>query len=1016
MRDQVKRGVSRHVTDEEMRQDRATGKKMWFLPHFAVTKDSTTTPVRVVYDGKSRFQGHALNDYLMKGENVNSNLFEVALRFRENEVGVIADISKMYQAIKIKPDDARFHRYVFRESPSHPLQVFELSTVTFGDKPSPTAAILTLRHVVEEHAPRDEGLKDVVVHQFYMDDLNESVSDVQQALELKSKLTKTLEKGKFNLRKWQSNKREVCDETEDMKSATVLGTKWNLEKDTLSVKEVKPIKGIPTKRSILKQTASYYDVFGVLTGILVRPKILLQKLWQLNLDWDTPIDSQKELCATLDAINKDLEEVVDVEIPRCLIPEEFKGTRPLPEVSLHGLSDASEDAMGMGVWLRWSHLEGTGAELSFVCARARLTPLKQSSMPRKELQAILLLSRLMCTIRDALRINIAYWKIWTDSMTAISWLRGQSKSFRAYVAYRVGEITTRFDPISDVAYVPSAQNAIDLVSRGGTASEMKRVIDGPEFLKLSPSMWPKTPENIPTDPKDKEKKKFHVRNAKTYALGVKMEDKTKPILDATKYSNWTKLKMVTARVLSVRELPKSQWLKQLMIQIAQWPSHKFIREAERYWIRQAQKDINFHDPNILKLDPFLDEDGVYRVGGRLDRAPLSYDLRHPYLLPKKCHISYLLVRDSHVHAVHGGYLRTATEVRKKFWIIGDISLARHVVRNCVTCKRYKGKPVQQRMADLPSFRVTPCAPPFKTTLVDYLGPINVKLNRNTTTKGYCALFTCAVTRAVHLTVVQDLSTQSFLQALERFVSIRGAPATMISDNATCFRGADNKINELNLKLDKKQIRELGLRYQVEWKFGPPGGPHHQGAVECMVQEVKKAMRHLVKADKLTFVEWETVFCQISGLINSRPLTAMSASPLDQPPLTPNHFLIGRGDLSCPDIPCEEYRGDLRKRRELCKTMVDGFWRRWMDCIHKLSPRNKWQRSTENLEEGDIVLVIGDSKARGSWKMAEVVKCYPGQDDLVRIVDVKSTDRTIAKKPVTKLVSLMKRSERDDLGD
>ncbi|XP_041457508.1 uncharacterized protein LOC121409664 [Lytechinus variegatus] len=251
--------------------------------------------------------------------------------------------------------------------------------------------------------------------------------------------------------------------------------------------------------------------------------------------------------------------------------------------------------------------------------------------------------------------------------------------------------------------------------------------------------------------------------------------------------------MVTARVLSVRELPKSQWLKQLMIQIAQWPSHKFIREAERYWIRQAQKDINFHDPNILKLDPFLDEDGVYRVGGRLDRAPLSYDLRHPYLLPKKCHISYLLVRDSHVHAVHGGYLRTATEVRKKFWIIGDISLARHVVRNCVTCKRYKGKPVQQRMADLPSFRVTPCAPPFKTTLVDYLGPINVKLNRNTTTKGYCALFTCAVTRAVHLTVVQDLSTQSFLQALERFVSIRGAPATMISDipnisdYKSCFR-------------------------------------------------------------------------------------------------------------------------------------------------------------------------------------------------------------------------------------
>lgn len=132
---------------------RKAGRKMWFLPHFAVKKDSKTTPVRVVYDGKVRYQGYSLNDYLVKGENINSSLFDVALRFRENEVGVIADISKMFQAIKLRPDDARFHRFVFRERPSYPIEVFELTTVTFGDKPSPTAAIVTLRHVVEEYAP-----------------------------------------------------------------------------------------------------------------------------------------------------------------------------------------------------------------------------------------------------------------------------------------------------------------------------------------------------------------------------------------------------------------------------------------------------------------------------------------------------------------------------------------------------------------------------------------------------------------------------------------------------------------------------------------------------------------------------------------------------------------------------------------------------------------------------------------------------------------------------------------------
>lgn len=130
MRDQLERGVSWQVTQDELQQDRDVGRRMWFLPHFGVVKDSKTTPVRVVYDGKAKFQGRSLNDCLIKGENVNSNLFEVALRFRENEVGMIADISKMFQAIKISPEDARFHRFVFRENPNHPIQVFRGQTLS----------------------------------------------------------------------------------------------------------------------------------------------------------------------------------------------------------------------------------------------------------------------------------------------------------------------------------------------------------------------------------------------------------------------------------------------------------------------------------------------------------------------------------------------------------------------------------------------------------------------------------------------------------------------------------------------------------------------------------------------------------------------------------------------------------------------------------------------------------------------------------------------------------------------
>ena len=1013
MRDQVKRGVSRHVSKAELQKDRSEGRKMWFLPHFAVTKDSKSTPVRVVYDAKARFQGHSLNEYLMKGDNINNDIFDVALRFRENEVGVIADISKMFQAIRIGPDDARFHRFIFREKPSDPIEVYELRTVTFGDKPSPTAAIVTLRHVVEEHAQEDEQLRKVITDQFYMDDLNESVAHVEEARDLKVKLTETLRKGKFAIRKWQSNAKVICDESEDDSSATVLGTKWDLSEDTLKVKEVKPCEDVPTKRNILGQLASYYDVFGILSGILVRPKILLQKLWQLNFDWDTPLERGSTLYTMLDGIYKDLQQIDGVEIPRCLIPMQFKGVRPLPEISLHGACDASEDAMGMAIWLRWAHPEDTCAHLSFVCARARVTPLKQLSIPRKELQALLLLSRLMLTVKNALRFQISYSRIWTDSMTAINWLRGQSKAFRSYVAYRVGEITTEFDPHKDISYVPSTQNPADIISRGGTTADMQRVIQGPEFLKKPPHCWPETPVNIPDRPNDEERKKKHFRNAKK--VSVNAVSSSAPVVAPEKYSSWPRLKMITARVLSLKDLPKKEWLKHLTRQIAGRPTGKHIKEAELYWIRQAQRDLDLTDPNIMKLDPFFDTgDQVYRVGGRIDKAPLSYDIRHPYLLPKKSHISLLIVRDRHIHSLHGGSLRTASEVRKNFWIIGDMNISKRVVHDCTTCKRHRSKPMHQKMAELPEFRVRPQSPPFATTLVDYLGPVAVKVSRNTSTKGYCAVFSCSVTRAIHLTCVPDLSTEAFLQALERFISIRGAPNLLISDNATCFRGADNTMNDLNLKLDQAKVKEHSQLYKMDWKFGPPGGPHHQGAVERMVQEVKKAMKHLVKADRLTFAEWETVFCLISGLINSRPLTAMSSSPLDEPPLTPNHFLIGRGDLSSPDVPCEEYVGNPRKRRELCNSMVDGFWKRWMQCIHKLSPRKKWVKSTENLAKSDIVLVVGEDKKRGSWKMAEVVDIFSGEDDFVRVVDVRFADGHIARKPITKLILLMKNEERTDL--
>ncbi|XP_064642814.1 uncharacterized protein LOC135497060 [Lineus longissimus] len=454
----------------------------------------------------------------------------------------------------------------------------------------------------------------------------------------------------------------------------------------------------------------------MLSGIIVRPKILHQKLWRFELDWDTPINPGSDLYTELKLIERDLQDVVNIKIYRCLIPEKYRG-QPLPNVSLHGLSDASEDAMGMGVWLRFEHPETLEGELSFVCSCARLTPLKQCSIPRKELQALLSLCCLTITVRDALRINTQSTKLWTDSVTLLAWLRGQSKSFRFYVACRVGEITSDFNPFTDIVHMPTDENVIDLVSRGVNAENMQKVIDGPVYLCQPPSHWPTTPQNIKLDSDDDELKRFHVRNAKVLAVKITRGFPKEPIMNPTDFSSWTHLAMVTARTLSLKDLPKKQRLKQLLTTIAKFPSLQRIRDAEIYWIRYAQRDLDFDDHNIRKLNPIFDEkEQVYRVGCRIDKAPVSYDMRHPYLLPRKSHISLIIAREKHRHALHGGQLRTVTEIRTWYWIVGDMKLARRIIKDCKIYIKNNAEAVQTLMADLPFCRVRPFTPAFYTTL------------------------------------------------------------------------------------------------------------------------------------------------------------------------------------------------------------------------------------------------------------------------------------------------------------
>ena len=116
---------------------------------------------------------------------------------------------------------------------------------------------------------------------------------------------------------------------------------------------------------------------------------------------------------------------------------------------------------------------------------------------------------------------------------------------------------------------------------------------------------------------------------------------------------------------------------------------------------------------IYILEPFLDEEGILQVGGRLKNTPLTEKAQHPIILPKNHHASRLVARHSHeFQSGHSGKEYVLSLIRQKFWIVGARPLVKRVLQECIPCKRLKGRPGVQQMADLPSERVTPDNPPI----------------------------------------------------------------------------------------------------------------------------------------------------------------------------------------------------------------------------------------------------------------------------------------------------------------
>eukprot|EP00794_Sanderia_malayensis_P002619 gene2619-3032_t len=558
--------------------------------------------------------------------------------------------------------------------------------------------------------------------------------------------------------------------------------------------------------------------------------------------------------------------------------------------------------MAAVAYLRIVGIDGSEEKVYILMAKTQVAPLKMMTIPRLELQSCFMAVKLMQFIEKQLDLPLMRSSFWTDSSVALAWIKSESRTLKPFVANRVASIQ-ELTEINQWRHVPGKENPADVASRGTNLCELEdgdnMWFSGPEFLRLPEDLWPRIIE-------DKDRTKIAAEQRKvTHTVEFATQNE---VLNIESFSSLKKLRNVTAYV----RRPFRRWnLRKCSGEngAQETVTMEERQEAEEWLIKQEQKkyfekelqDLSSRKSlskksSICSLNPFIDENGLIRVGGRLRRSSLEYENRHQIVLPKQSHLTVLIIREAHEKVRHFGANYVLNVVRAKYWPLQGRAIVKKTLRACVVCKKLRGVPLEQLMADLPTSRVESWGRPFKFTGVDLFGPIITKARYRggRREKRYGVLFTCLQTRAIRIELAYCQSTDDFMKAFTRFISRRSRPLQMFSDCGTNFVGADRELQEVLNKLTKDPTLHRHLTDEnMKWIFNPPAAPHMGGVWESLVKLAKRAMIATTKGAEMTDEELMTVLTECEAMLNNRPLTYISNDPNDMEPLTPAHFLNNR---------------------------------------------------------------------------------------------------------------------------
>ena len=925
----------------------------FYLPPFVVYHKKKLTP-RIVFDAAARTDGVSLNDLLLQGPPLLNELRDVVLRFREKRVAVTGDIKGMFLNFLVDKEHRRFLKFFWYKdnNPTKPLTTYIINTHAFGLKSSPAVANLAMQ-IISANCNSPDAIREDVQRtlrsDFYVDDLLTSADFVEQARVLIDGVARTLGSFGIKIHKFASSDVGVLEDVhhEDLADGMkdlppehgdqrALGIRWNVISDTLSLSSDLPKREF-TKRGVLSVVCSLYDPFGFIAPVVLGGRLFQREIFAKkeatstasSLDWDDPLPRNllhkwKNWCQSLSDLNQ-------IAIPRCLYPTNIEPC----EHHLYVFSDASADALCYVMYLVTVDSRGN-RHVGFISGGTRVAPRSCTTIPRMELNAALIAVRAADSVLKAFTLPISECKYFTDSQVVLGYLNNKSKRFSGYVERRVSAIL-ELTSSQGWRYVETLLNPADIGTRPVTPLQLVSSIwfIGPPFLQQ-------------TD--------YPLADFKTVALPEQIHDKivscsnidsSKDLLHIVlqRTNSFIKLLGITSVLLSLKGTLDSA-RQRLGVTLAPRSSKVTNEQSQIELLLAVQKkyfaheliSLNRQEPvrrnsPLFAFSPFLDENGIIRMGGRLEASELPWRATFPILLPDDP-LTTVILKHFHKRCHHQGSSVTRHAMALGvFHIVRGSRILKTFLHRCVICQKLRGNVQNQQMSTLLKERVTPSSP-FTNVGVDSFGPFSVKSRAGTRkhasdVKIWGCVFTCLSTRAVHLEALESLDTSSFLNAFTRFCAIRGFPQSLRSDRGTNFIGASKKVKGIDPDIVSQKLRVRN----VEWKFNPPHSSHFGGVWERKIGASRRVLEGILTTlqrktlDRESFV---TFLAEVSRVVNDTPLWVTSWDSNDPAPLCPNDILMLRDASGAEDYESYTERdllahGPRRYRR--AKYLTQLFWQR-----------------------------------------------------------------------------------------